>query len=461
VRGVLAGAVAALLVLVALSTSTTSGAFPGAVVRNLANSAGTGRLAVQHAYQATTCSLDARSGASTSCSGSVLPTSAVIGGAGVSAADSVTNTGTFASGRLTERVSAASCATVQLANIKSASRPMLPRYATTFTATGPFGGTNAVALDGTTAYAASVAQQSLTIPLVGLGTTYGYGVWFKLPAGGGGGPLLSFGSNPTASGTTVDRTLFVNASGRLGFVANTSGSTLTQSSGSSYLDGGWHFAYAVMTITNVIIVGVTLGVTLYVDGTQVATSSSLLNGASSYAGYWHLGWAPTSVTGLASAYLQGSLSNAVVSDSSPAAGAPNATQRSTQADFTAWASGATEHWVLGDSGTTTFTGSQPTIGATSPCTMVTIAWATTTPSGTVTAATPLSSFATGSTYTVPAPAAGATQTSTITLARHASYNAYVSGLRLKVPITFEVLTNPASSWAVSFTWSDAVAAVIA
>ncbi len=326
-RRAVVAALVALLVVVWTATSSTTSSFTSAVLADPGNQGGSGRLVFGQTYQSTSCSLDARTASSIACGGSVLPTTAVVASPGTNAGNSITNQGTLPAARLTERVSAASCATVQLANAKSGSRPMLPRYATTFGASGPFGGTNAVTLNGSTAYAASVEQQSLSIPLVGVGTTNGYGVWFKLAAGSGGGPLLSFGSSPTASGTTNDRILFVNASGQLGFVANTSGSTLTQAGGTSLLDSTWHFAYAVTTITNVLFVGVSLAVTLYVDGTQVATSGSLLNGPSSYNGYWHLGWAPTSATGLANAYLSGSVSNVVVFDSSPAAAAPNSTQR--------------------------------------------------------------------------------------------------------------------------------------
>ncbi|MGA8256534.1 MAG: hypothetical protein WB767_08165 [Nocardioides sp.] len=454
-------ALTALVLLVWTGTASTSSSFTTALIENPDSGSGSGRLAFSHSYGATSCSLDARTATTTACAGSLLPTTAVPAGTGVSVVDSVANTGTLEAAQLTQRASAASCATVQLANEKNVNRPMLPRYATTFAGSGPFGGTSAVTLDGSTAYATSVAQQSLQIPAIGLGTTYGYGVWFRLAADSGGGPLLSFGSNPTASGTTVDRILYVTAAGKLSFVANTSGNTVTQSGGLNYLDGEWHFAYAVMTMTNVLFLGVSLGVTLYVDSTPVASNGSLLNAPSSYGGYWHLGWAPTSKTGLASAYVNGSLSNAVVIDSSPAPSAPNAIQRLSQANFTAWASSATEHWTLGDSGTTTYTGSQPIIGTTSPCATVTIAWAVASPAGTVTATTPLSSFANGTVHTVAAPAPGASQSSTVTLARHASYNAYVSGLRLRVPITVEVRTHPASLWSVAFTWSSADAVVIA
>jgi hypothetical protein len=119
-------------------------------------------------------------------------------------------------------------------------------------------------------------------------------------------------------------------------------------------------------------------------------------------------------------------------------------------------------WPLTDTGTTTYVGTMPVIGATSPCTMLDIGWATTSPAGTVVSAgTKLSAFADGTWHTVAAPAPAGTQTSTISLSRDATWNSYVLGLRLYVPFGHRVQAAPAGgTWTATFSWAASTAVVL-
>jgi hypothetical protein len=132
-----------------------------------------------------------------------------------------------------------------------------------------------------------------------------------------------------------------------------------------------------------------------------------------------------------------------------------------------FATGSTEYWKLGDTGTTTYTGAHPVIGSTSPCASVDIGWAFANPAGTGAAAgTRLSTFANGTWTTVPAPAAGGSQTATMTVSRDTGYNAYVAGLRLYPQFSWRVqanttsVWNPAVTWSQTFSWTDASSVIV-
>src|SRR5689334_22735371 len=223
----LAGVAAGILVLLVWgSTTPTLSAWTAGVVTNAPTTAAAASLAFTHSAGA--CSLGPRVTGSAACAGSVLPTTASTGTA-VIGTDSITNNGTALPSTLTSTVSAASCAPVKLDNAKGASDVMLPRYATTFRSTDPFGGTNAITLNGT-GYAAAVTTDQMRL---NAGSTYGVGVWFKAAAGQYG-PLLSMDTSPVNSPTTNgdDRTVFLSSDGKLNVAYSTAGAKLT--SGSAY-----------------------------------------------------------------------------------------------------------------------------------------------------------------------------------------------------------------------------------
>lgn len=463
--GLGAGIGAVVLVGLALlwtGTAPTRSAFPAASVTSTPGTVAAGSLAVAHAYRASgACAAGPRVDAATPCSGSVLP-------AGVgSATDAVTNTGTSTDDGLVQEVTGTSCATVRLDNARTPTNPMLPRNNVGFGVAGPMGTTNAISLDGAGAHAASVTTDRLMGgDLTVLGAAYGEAVWFRTSSTTGGA-ILSLGSSPTAVASTDDNALWINPDGTLSFVHApvTAGSGVPAGARTTttgrYNDGGWHLVYVRMVIGTLNLTGQT---TITVDGVQVGQSSPTASYTSS-TGYWHLGWAPPAITGLASAWFTGSLSNLVIFGTSPAPSAPTSTDLASQSAYTAWSSSTTDRWVLGDTGTTTWSGAQPVIGTTSPCTMLSIAWSATSPAATVLAPTPLSVFVAGGPYPFAAdPGPGVTQTSTLTIATLPGYSSYVAGLRLLVPVTHRWRTPTVTGgtpWSLTFTWSGATAVVIA
>ncbi|MBO9524067.1 MAG: hypothetical protein J7518_21225 [Nocardioidaceae bacterium] len=426
----------ALLVLALGSTSTRSG-WTTAAVTNSADRVATGALAFTHAYGARTCSSVARVAGTVVCTGTIAPS------------DSITNNGTLAGTKLQSELSAASCAPVKLADAATASDPMLPRYDTSFQQADPWGGSNAITLANSRSYAADVVQ----VP-VALQTSLTIGVWFKVPSGyASGGGLISLDSSSTdATSAAGSPMLWMDNAGKIRYrVTGAAGGSGFGVSAASYNDGAWHFAMLSFG---------TLTGTLYVDNTSVSGTAVVTLASSG--GYWHLGW--VDATGVVNApttpYLNGSLAGAFVrSVTTSAAQEANLFAATSSADFKSrlTALGSVNHlWLLDDTGTTTYTGTLPVLGSTSPCSMLDIAWTVANPAGTVTTSTKLSTFANGSWHAVPAPDAGQTQSSTITTSRDATYNAYVNGLRLYAPLAHRVQTLPTpSSWSQTFSWADA------
>lgn len=455
VTALLAGA-AVLLVLT--GTTGSLAGWTAASVSNGTNDAADASLAFSHSYPTGTCSFTARTSGTVTCSGSPAP-AAASNGSTLTAADSITNNGTLTAAQLVSEFRATSCAPVQLANSKTAADPMLPRYGTTFAGSDPWAGAGAVGLSGG-AYAADVVATN-TGSL--LGSSYAIGVWFKVANGySSGGPLMSLDASPidgsSAAGSPM---IWMDTAGKIRYrISGTLGSSSSGVSAAAYNDGSWHFAVLSVAATLV------ATPTLYVDSASGVSSLGLsaLTGGNAY---WHLGWADFSGVGSPPAStLTGSLAGAFVT----AATVSSATRTSLfgSASSSAYAtavlalSGIAQYWPLTDTGTTTYSGSLPVIGATSPCTMLDIGWATTSPTGTVVSAgTKVSVFADGTWHSVSAPAPAATQTSTISLSRDATWNAYIAGLRLYLPIGHRVQAAPAGgNWSATFTWNGANAVVL-
>ena len=265
-------------------------------------------------------------------------------------------------------------------------------------------------------------------------------------------------SSPVNAGTANadDRTVFLSSDGKLNVSYSTGGAKL--SSGAAYNDGAWHYVY--VTFATAALLGATTTVSMSADARTPVTATALLSGLSQVNGYWHLGWGSTALMGSGStSYFTGSLSNLTVFNSGPAPAHPTADQLSTQAKFSAWASGATDHWLLGDSGLTTYAGTNPVIGATSPCSYLNVVWSFAGPAATAVTSRTLAAFANGSSFNVGAvPGPGVTQTSSFAVTRAGTYVSYISGLRLLVPVTYKVQAS--TSWALTFTWSGADSMVL-
>jgi hypothetical protein len=438
-----------------LSASGTFSSWTQGVVTNAPDTAATGTVKFSHAYQSTSC-VGGPGSAAMTCAGSIAPTGAATAAA-VTAFDTISNLSTVPAGQaFNEQVAAASCAPVSFANTLSPANPQLPRYAVGFRTADPWSGTNATTFDGSTSYASDiVAQPGVPGTLLSLGGTVGWGAWFKTTTAAGG-PIFALDSSPAAAGGTTDKVLYMTKSGQLGFAFDNAPHT-TGLSTAKYNDGTWHFAYVRANITSVAGIPVASSTTLYVDGAQVATNGSLLSGSLA-SGYWHLGWAP--ISGLAygtglSNYFAGAVSNMVVFAGGSAPAVPTANP-SSQAAFTTFAAGGSEQWILGDSGTSTYTGAVGYLTSTDACTYDTIAW---TLGGTtaVTTQTVRSFVSAGALPTPPVagPAVGGTQTSVISSARvaTAAYDPNVAGLHLAVPLSYQVTPAGTTSWKLVFTWT--------
>ncbi len=454
-RAAVAVAAVGLVVLLTGTAQTFSGWSAG-IVANQTNNALSSTLAFTHTYAATSCSVTARGSGSVSCTSSVAPVVAVTAG-GVSASDTISNDGTVTAAHLVSDFRAASCGTVQLANTKTAADPMLPRFATSFGQADPWGGSAAVTL-GTSAYAADVVATN-TASL--LGGNYALGVWFKVANGfASGGPLMSLDASPVDGTSAAGSPLvWMDTSGKVRFrVTGTLGTSSSGVSAAAYNDGNWHFV--LLSVASVIV----STPTLYVDNAAGVSAAGLtaLTGGNAY---WHLGWGDfTGVASPPATTLVGSLAGAFATSASVSSATRTSLFGSASGSAYSTAvlalSGIQHLWMLDDSGTTTYAGTLPVIGATAPCSMVDIGWSTTTPTGTVTAAgTKLSTFADGTWHTVTAPAPATSQTSTITVSRDATWNAYVSGLRLWVPFGHRIQTT-GGAWLRTFTWPTSSSTVI-
>lgn len=436
------------------ASSGTLSAWTSAGVTNSTNTTGSKTLAFTHAYQSTSCSQGIRTSVTTSCSGSIAPTAATPSSGSITGTDTITNNGTYGASQLESAFSAPSCAPVKFDNSKTTGDPMLARYGTAFQQPDKWASTSAVSLTGTGYATDATATNTATL----LGGNYSIGVWFKVANGyASGGALMGLSASPSnATSAASSPLIWMGNNGKISYRISGTLGAATGTSSAAYNNGSWHFV--------VISVG-TLGISMYVDSAS-AVSSLALSALTGGNAYWHLGWGDfTGVSGPpTSSYLTGSLSGAFVT-----ASALTGTNRTTllgatsAADYLSKAlatSNISHVWMLGDPGTTTFTGTLPS-SMTAPCSMVNIAWATTNPAGTVTSSTPLSSFANGSAKVVAAPAPGASQTSTITTSRGGTYNTDISGLHLYAPITHTVQTKPTpSAWKQLFTWAGPESAFI-
>ena len=158
----------------------------------------------------------------------------------------------------------------------------------------PRDGGTAWSLDGSTNYADFPTQQ--TDP-----TTFTIEIWFKTTTAAG--LLIGFGDKPTGASSYYDRHLYITTSGGVTFgLYNGSRLTITSPT-TGYNDGKWHYAAATVS---------SAGSKLYIDGKQVATSSTMTT-PENFSGYWRVGddlisgW-----TGAGNPFFKGTLRYAAV-----------------------------------------------------------------------------------------------------------------------------------------------------
>lgn len=428
----------------AMGTSSTRSGWTSGVVTNSTDTAAAGTLAVTHASSGGPCVGGPRT-ATVPCPGSLAPSA----GAPASAVGTITNNSGSA---ITQSLTAGSCAPVRFANTQQATDPLLARNAVVFQQPDPWGTTSSAQFSGS-GYATDIVGTSGSGLLGLLANNYSIGVWFNASDAQGGGLLSLSGSLSNGSGA-ANPALWLDQNGKVRYAVSSTLGTTQGASSTSY-SSGWH--HAVLTVSKAVL-GVTMTITLYVDGSVQASSTvlALLTGTS---GYWHLGWSDfTGLTAPPSSSFHGRLAGAFVNQSTALSagtvGTLYAAATATAYRTTLAGTGGTASiWMLGDDGLTTYTGTLPGTMA-DPCSQVLATLAFTNPATTIGPVT-LTALAAPAANPRPvaAPAAGQAQGLTMSTARGPGYSTDVTGLRLLVPLTFTYGTSPATSWTMAMQWT--------
>jgi len=102
--------------------------------------------------------------------------------------------------------------------------------------------------------------------------------WFKTTTTSGG-KIIGFGHDQTVRSTNFDRHIYMGDDGKLNFGINAGNYVIT--SPSAYNDGTWHQVIGILSSS--------AGISLYVDGTLVASNSNAKT-PENYNGYWRIGY---------------------------------------------------------------------------------------------------------------------------------------------------------------------------
>lgn len=103
-------------------------------------------------------------------------------------------------------------------------------------------------------------------------------VWFSTRTGGG--KLIGFGNERSAPSVDYDRHLYLSATGVLHFGVDRANRRVISSGSRSYLDGRWHHAVGTLGSS---------GLSLYVDGSLVASDPAVTSAGDGYTGFWRIG----------------------------------------------------------------------------------------------------------------------------------------------------------------------------
>ena len=233
----------------------------------------------------------------------------------------------------------------------------------TLGASGPSALGGAISLNGSTGWAQTASSYANP-------ESFSVVAWFKTSSTSGGTIIGLTNVQGNSGQAEWDRMLWVDNNGKLVWGVNPTGAaTGTEiTSTSAYNNGQWHMAVAEIGSS---------GMQLWVDGTEVASNTSITT-AQSYTGYWHLGWASETSANWADVpsdlYLTGSLSQIAVIPSQLTASQIGTLDNAASAGAYALDVGAlspTNYWPLQDSasnvcGTTEIT-VQQTVGSTNTC----------------------------------------------------------------------------------------------
>jgi signal peptidase I len=141
------------------------------------------------------------------------------------------------------------------------------------------GDSPALALNGSSGYV------STSVPAAAAPDTFSVEIWFKTTTTAGG-KLIGFGNKQSGASDFSDRHLYMTDAGAIAFgtvqePGNSSNpKPVTVMSGPGYNDGRWHQATGTLSAA---------GMTLYVDGRQIATEPTKHKWAA-YTGYWRIGY---------------------------------------------------------------------------------------------------------------------------------------------------------------------------
>ncbi len=293
------------LLLVVLAATPTLAAFTGSIVANGTSEAASLVLTTSPSGGSTCYSTSGTNtpfaSDSASCAGSVWPSTELSSSASASLATTFASLGTIAPTAAT--IANAGAGTEVATDASGAGNDAFPLAGVTFGASGPLSA-SAVSLDGSTGVMET--EQAINDP----GANLTLAAWFKVASGyASGGGIIEFQSVQSHyAGGSNDRKVWMDNSGHVcSGVYN--GAANVGCSTSTYNDAGWHYVVASYSSSS--------GLTLYVDGTSVATNPSATSGQN-YVGYWAIGysygagWAPLP----SSYYLNGSLAEVSVFPSS-------------------------------------------------------------------------------------------------------------------------------------------------
>jgi len=124
--------------------------------------------------------------------------------------------------------------------------------------------------------------------------TFSIELWFKTPDKNR--QVFGFGNNRLGVATTFDRSLALDANGRLTFLVAPGGTAKTITSEQVYTDNAWHHVVATLGAD---------GQRMYVDGKLVASNTSVTTARTSITGYWRAG-------GITTTYYRGAMDEVAV-----------------------------------------------------------------------------------------------------------------------------------------------------
>jgi len=121
-------------------------------------------------------------------------------------------------------------------------------------------------------------------------TTFSLELWFRTTTTTGG-KLMGFESSQGATGTSYDRHIFMNNSGRLVYGGWVTGTVRTITSPQAYNNGAWHHLVLVAEPR-----GQQQDAIMYIDGAEVVRGTTSRTGT--YNGWWRVGYGNLATGGI-------------------------------------------------------------------------------------------------------------------------------------------------------------------